>query len=170
MKTKTRHMGACVIAACILLNRTSPDGHRVRAMHELFIAAPADVAEEDDELIELVQISDDDDEPGQPAAARAPVQYQTPGLEFARLCETTWQRAAVRLGLADTTGLEETVATLRVWAAQLAGPPGVLAKAPPQQRPRIAAPRPSPASSSASTWWDSSSWWGEGNSQWHWHG
>jgi hypothetical protein len=167
VKTKARHMGACVMAACILLNRTSPDDHRIRARHELFIAAPADVAENDDDLIEMVQSSDDDDdEPGEPAAALAPV--QSPGREFAALCEDTLGKAAAHLGLADTADSEETAGILRKWAAQLAGLPGVANVLPQQQR--IAAPRPWQASSSSSTWWDSSSWWGEGNSQWHWHG
>jgi hypothetical protein len=88
VKTKTRHMGACVMAACTLLSRASEDGHIVRARHELFLAA-ADVAEDDDKLIEMEASDDDgDDEPGRPAATGAPVQwktvqYKTPGLEFA---------------------------------------------------------------------------------------
>ena len=66
-----------------MLSRASEDGHIVRVRHELFLAA-ADVAEDDDKLIEMeASDGDSDDEPGRPAATGAPVQYKTPGLEFA---------------------------------------------------------------------------------------
>ena len=165
VKTKTRDMGACVIAACALLSQASEDKHRVCARHELFIAAE-DVAENDDKLIEMDQSSSDDDEPGTLAATGADrVQYKTPGVGFARLCEATLAKAAAHLGLKDNASAAEAAQILRCWAADLAAAAGPAAAPPRPPGVQTAAPRPSPAaSSSSSTWWGST--WREHDSQW----
>ena len=158
VKTKTRDMGACVIAACALLSQASQDEHRVRPCHEMFIAAE-DVAENDDNLIEI--LDSDEDEPGMPAATGADrVQYETPGLEFATLCETTLAKAAAHLGLNNNASAAEAAQILRSWAADLAAAAGPAAAPPrPPGVQTAPAPRPWPAaSSSSSTWWGSTGW------------
>ena len=52
VKVKTWHMGACLVAACTLLNRVSDGWHRVAFNTDLFIAA--DDAIEDEGMLEAM--------------------------------------------------------------------------------------------------------------------
>ena len=70
VKVKTWHMGACVIAACTLLNRASDDRHRLVPVNtDLFIAA--DDAMEDEGMLEAMLMDDEGDGAPPPPAAHS---------------------------------------------------------------------------------------------------
>lgn len=115
VKVKTWHMGACVIAACTLLNRASDDSHRVDPGNtELFIAA--DDAMEDEGMLEAMLMDDEGD--GAPPLP----QLHSKAIEFGALCEAVTVKSAAAVGLswpAESCGFD-AAEIWRRWAAQTA--------------------------------------------------
>jgi hypothetical protein len=115
VKVKTWHMGACVIAACTLLNRASDDSHRVvPANPDLFIAA--DDAMEDEGMLEAMLMDDDGD------GAPPPPQAHGKAREFGAVCEAVTAKSAAAVGLswpASECGFA-AAEIWRRWAAQTA--------------------------------------------------
>ena len=108
-------MGACVIAACILLNRASDDVRRVWPVNsDLFIAADATV--DDEGMLEAMCLEDTGD------GAPLPPQGLNSASEFGALCEDVAAKSAAAVGLSwplSECGLE-AAEIWRSWATQTA--------------------------------------------------
>ena len=109
VKVKTWHMGACVIAACTLLNRASDDRHRVVPVNtDLFIAA--DDAIEDEGMLEAMLMDDEGDGAPPPLA-------HSKAREFGAVCEAVTAKSAAAVGLSCAFNAAEI---WRRWATQTA--------------------------------------------------
>ena len=130
VKVKTWHMGACVIAACTLLNRASEDTHRVSPLNpDLFISADDTVVDED--MLDAMCLEDDTGDPLPPQLSNAN--------QFGLLCEDVTARSAALVGLSWPVS-ECGVGAAAIWKAcaertsTVSDPPG-LGGCQPQREP-----------------------------------
>ena len=111
VKVKTWHMGACVIAACTLLNRVSDGWHRVAFDTDLFIAADDAIADED-MLEAMLMDNEGDGAPLPPPADKA--------IAFRDVCDAVTRKSADAVGFSNQAYGCSAVEIWRRWATHTA--------------------------------------------------